>query len=338
MIIKKIAYDPTDHESFVAARLDLRKEHRLGGSDLGTAAGVNKYKSRRRLYEEIKGHIAIPDISDKQSVKDGVRCEDMVARLFEERTGKKVHRVNAVMASDTAPHLFASIDRKVENEEAGLECKTANALNSDAFANGALPPSYVRQVKTYMKVTGYRVWYVYVWIMGIKELCYIYTLDPMEKPAWCDTLVTISEAELNECEEIAANFFNEYVLKDTPPPFDGVDDEAELLKELHPQGHDLGVIVPIETVTEADLGEYDQCKRMVKYYEEKMAAIENRIKEALADAAEGVVGSRKVTWKNNKPTEKTDWKAVAVEAQASAEIIAKYTTLKQGARVLRIGK
>lgn len=335
MILNKIAYDPADRASFVAARLALHKENRLGGSDLGTAAGVNKYKSRRRLYEEIKGHVAAPDIGDRQAVKDGVRCEDMVARLFEARTGKKVHRVNAVMTSDAAPHLFASIDRKVENEDAGLECKTANALNKDAFANGALPPSYARQVKTYMKVTGYRIWYVYVWIMGIKELCYIYTLDPIEKPAWCDTLVTVREAELNECEEIAADFFNAYVLKDTPPPFDGVDDEAELLKELHPTGHP-GTVVRIEKVTEADLCEYDQCKKTIKHCEERMAAIENRIKEELADAAEGAIGTRKVTWKNNKPSEKTDWKAVAIDAQASTETIAAHTTLEQGARVLRI--
>lgn len=335
MVLNKIMYDPLDHASFVAVREVLHAQGRLGGSDLGTAAGVNKYKSRRRLYEEIKGHIAAADLSTKQAVKDGIRCEEMVAKLFEERTGKKVHRVNAVITSEGAPHLFASIDRKVENEDAGLECKTANALNKDAFAGDKLPASYIRQVKTYMKVTGYRVWYVYVWIMGIKELCYIYTLDPMEKPAWCDTLVQISEMELDECEQIAAQFCREYLDADTPPPMDGLDDEAQLMKELNPIGTDKGVVT-LEKVNEADLSTYEQCNKLIKYYEEVKASIENRIKDELKDATQGLIGSRTVTWKNNNPSEKTDWQAVATDAGATAEQIAAHTTLKQGARVLRI--
>ena len=39
------------------------------------------------------------------------------------------------------------------------------------------------------------------------------------------------------------------------------------------------------------------------------------------------------TWKNNKNSSKTDWEAVAREAGATPELVAKHTTVKPGARV-----
>lgn len=324
-------------EEFLAVRERMHKEGRLGGSDLGTAAGQNKWKSRRRLYEEMVGNIEVPDISSKQSIKDGVLCEDLVARKFMERTGKMVHAENCVMTSDAAEHLFASIDRKVELEDAGLECKTANAFNGVSFEDGSLPDSYVKQVKTYLKVTGWDRWYVYVWVMGVAEHCYIFTTKAEEldaAPAWADAVYFVSDMELDECEEIAAEFCAMVEAK-TPPACDGSEDESKLIKEVHPVANDdLGVT--ITTVSETDLEELAHCKMCVKSYEAKVAEIENRIKDALGDCVEGMIGNRRVTWKNNRPSFKTDWEAV--KAEIPAEIVTKHTQVVPGARVLRIGK
>lgn len=288
-------------EEFLAIRETFHAEHRLGGSEVGTAAGQNKWKSRRRLYEEMVGNIETPDISNKQAVKDGMLCEEIVAKKFEERTGKKVHRENCVMTSDAAPHLFASIDRKVDNEDAGLECKTATALNWDAFKDGRLPDSYVKQVKSYLKVTGLTRWYVYVWVMGVAEYCYIFTTDGQDldnPPAWADAVYFVSEMELDEVEEIA-DAFMVCVERHIAPACDGSEDETELLKEMFGEGVD-GKVANILSVTEADLKELD-CKKMwIKEYEEAIKTIENRIRDAMGDASEAMIGDRKVTWKNNK--------------------------------------
>lgn len=333
----KIPFNPENHDEFVALRNRLHAEQRLGGSDIGTANGQNKFKSRRRFYEEMVGNIPVPDISNKQSIKDGILCEDLVARKFAERTGKSVHRVNAILVNETVPHLFASIDRKVENEDAGLECKTTNALNWDAFKDGKLPDSYVRQVKTYMKVTGYDTWYAYVWVMGCAEYCYIFTTREMEKPEWCDTLVRVTEMELDECEEIAERWFADHIVPRVAPECDGSADESDVLKELFPEATESEPIV-LTKITEEDLDELTRLKEDVKALEAGIDTLENIIKDEMGPHAEAVVGGRKVTFKNNKASSKTDWKAVAADCNPSEEVVKAHTEVKPGARVLRIGK
>lgn len=326
-----------DYDEFLALRKKFHAELRLGGSDIGTAAGQNKWKSRRRFYEEMVGNIEVPDISDKQSIKDGRMCEDIVAQKFCERTGKKVHRENCIMTSDAAPHLFASIDRKVENEDAGLECKTANAFNHNAFVDGKLTDAYVKQVKSYLKVTGLTRWYVYVWVMGVAEYCYIFTRNGAElnsPPAWADAVYFVSDMELDECEEIAADFCAMVAAK-TPPECDGSEDEAALLKEMYPRG-DTEEMVEISSVSVEDIVELNYCKLRIKELETQVSAIENRIKDALGNATKGIIGDVKVSWKNNKSSQKTDWEAAKTEIPSN--IIEKYTREVPGARVLRVGK
>ena len=336
--MKTIVKHPfADRAEFLAVRERLHAEGRLGGSDVGTAAGENRFRSRLRLYHELRGEILPPCLDTVQSVKDGARCEEIVAERFEERSGKKVHKVNAVLTSASAPHLFASIDRKVEGEDAGLECKTANARREDAFLEGRLPDSYVRQVKTYMKVTGYPRWYAYVWVMGVREVCYLFTTLDEAKPDWCDALVRVNEAELDECEEIAASFFADHVEPGVPPEMDGDEDERDLVKEMNPEATDAGPLV-LSGVTEADLANLDAWKQAVAETEGRIAAVEDRIKAELGAFAEGWVGSRKVTWRNNKPSRKVDWKAVVAEVAPPAEVIDRHTAITPGARVLRIGK
>lgn len=337
----KITKHPfSSREEFLAVRDMLHKEHRLGGSEVGTAAGLNEYESPRRMYERMIGRLPTPDISSKQAIKDGILGEENCARKFEERTGKKVHRVNSVMTSDAAPHLFASIDRKVEDEDAGLECKTASALNWDKFIGGKLPDHYVQQVKTYLKVTGWKRWYVYVWISHCAEYCYIYTTDITEidnKPDYCDAMYYITPMDLDDTEETAANWFNNHIVPKMPPECNGHKDETAAIKELFPEAEQ-SKCVDILSITATELDRLDELKAKVKAAEQDIAAIENSLRDALGDASEGYVGERKITYRNNKPSTKVDWEAIARELNVTDEIIAAYTSIRPGARVLRISK
>lgn len=326
-------------EEFLQIREDYYKEHRLGGSDLGAASGVNKYKSARRLYEEMIGGIKKPDISDKQSIKDGILCEDIVAKKFEERTGKKVHRENCVMTSDNAPHLFASIDRKVENEEAGLECKTANAFNWDSFKDGRIPESYAKQVITYLKVTGLKRWYVYTWVMGCAEYCVMFSTEVTDvdnTPEYVDKVYFVPPWELCEVEETAANFWKCVEAK-VAPACDGSEDELAVIKELFPEAED-GKVVELKSVTESDLNDLAAWKEEVKVAEKKIDALENKIKDEMGSAAEGLIGSRHVSYKNNTAKPKTDWEGLARHLNAADADIKAFTAVKIGARVLRVLK
>ena len=50
--------------------------------------------------------------------------------------------------------MIADVDRLVAGEDAGLECKTASAYNTDKWKDGNIPLHYIMQCYHYMAVTG----------------------------------------------------------------------------------------------------------------------------------------------------------------------------------------
>ena len=94
-----------------AAWLKLRNKG-LGGSDAGIIVGVNPWKSPYQLWLEKTGQVEPEDISEKEAVYWGTQLEDMVAREFMKRTGKKVQR-HGMLESAAYPFLLANVDRLV---------------------------------------------------------------------------------------------------------------------------------------------------------------------------------------------------------------------------------
>ncbi|MFU1875596.1 YqaJ viral recombinase family protein, partial [Enterococcus faecium] len=60
----------------------------IGGSDVSTILGLNKYKSVYQLWLEKTGQI-LPIETDSEPAYWGTVLEDIVAKEFQERTGKK---------------------------------------------------------------------------------------------------------------------------------------------------------------------------------------------------------------------------------------------------------
>ena len=52
--------------------------------------------------------------------------EDLVAKLFEKETGKKVRNHNYMMYHKDYPFISANVDKVLVSENAILECKTAS--------------------------------------------------------------------------------------------------------------------------------------------------------------------------------------------------------------------
>lgn len=134
--------------------LRLRKSG-LGGSDAGAVCGLNPYSSPLQVFcdkttEEVQDH-------DNESMRQGRDLEEYVAKRFMEETGKKVRRSNFMYRSEEHPFMIADVDRLIVGEDAGLECKTANAYNADKWKDGKIPAHYIIQCCHYMAVTGKRV-------------------------------------------------------------------------------------------------------------------------------------------------------------------------------------
>lgn len=183
--------------------LELRKRG-IGGSDAGAVCGLNPYSSPMKVFRDKTGQCT--EETDNEAIRQGHDLEDYVARRFTEATGKKVRRSNFMYCHEKYPFMIADVDRLVVGEDAGLECKTANAYNADKWKDGKIPLHYVIQCYHYMAVTGKKTWYIAAVILGTD---FVY-----RKLEWDDALIR----QLIATEE---NFWLDYVAAGRMPEPDG---------------------------------------------------------------------------------------------------------------------
>ncbi len=160
MCIRVVNTKDLSHEEWLTLRQDG-----IGGSDAGAICGVNPYSSALNVYQQ-KTTDKI-DENNTESIRIGHDLEDYVAKRFMEATGKRVRRSNFLYRSEAHPFMQANVDRLVIGEDAGLECKTANAFNADKWNDDMIPEHYQLQCQHYMAVTGLSYWYIAVVIMGV---------------------------------------------------------------------------------------------------------------------------------------------------------------------------
>lgn len=254
----------------------------IGGSDAAAILGMNPHKSAYALWAEKTGKVIPEDISQKEAVRLGTDLEDYVARRFMEATGKKVRRENATIFRDDMPYAHANYDRLVIGENAGLEIKTTNALHLSKFKNGEFPANYYCQCVHYMMISGLKRWYLAVLVLGIEFKVFVIERD---------------EAEIEALRMAEENFWYQ-VQNDLPPEIDGMDSTVDALNAEFPVSEPDSEIDL--TGCAVDLAILDECTQQIKALEEKKAAAQARIMEAMGSAERGGYGSYRVTWKSQK--------------------------------------
>jgi len=250
----------------------------IGGSDASAVAGLNRWRSPVHVWLEKTGQIE--DTGDSEVMYWGRVLEDVVAREFSKRTGKKVRRRNAILRHPEHQFMIANVDRMVVGENAGLECKTTSEWRRVEWADEEIPEEYIIQCQHYMAVTGYEKWYIAVLIGGNKFL-------------WQE--VERDEEIIDYLIQIEGDFWR-LVETNTPPPMDGTESSSQALKLLYPESR-AGKAIELPTEAEELVSEWDAVKAMIAGYEEKLAAIENQLKAMLGEAESGTVGDKLVSWK-----------------------------------------
>lgn len=275
MAVKKIYTANMSKEEWTQLRSTT-----IGGSDAATILGLNPWKSPYALWLEKTNKVVPEDISGREAVRLGTDLEEYVAKRFTEATGKKVRRENYTIFRDDMPYAHANYDRLVVGENAGLECKTTNALQLSKFKNGEFPANYYCQCMHYMMISGAERWYLAVLVLGIEFKVFAIERD---------------EAEIEALRAAEADFW-EMVQTDTPPELCGADVEplGDQYPESDPDGYaDL-------TGNSTDLSIIDECNTQIKALEEKQAAAKARIMQTLGTCETGSYGSYSVSWKSQK--------------------------------------
>ena len=271
----------------------------IGGSDAASIVGVSPWKSLYQLWLEKTGQAAEQDLSDNEAVHFGTVLEEVVAREFSARTGKKVQR-HGMLQSLAYPFLLANVDRLAVGEDAGLECKTASAWSRKEWEGDKLPDAYYVQCQHYMMVTGLSRWYIAALIGG----------NHFE---W-------KTVERNE-DDIEALFAAEHVFwvknveSRVPPDVDGSTACKQALQERVPGGNMEALQLPDTVAGEIALIQ-DLAARQKDLHEQEEAA-RSRIEVLMGDHETGFFGDEesggRVTWKSCKPRVSVDAKRLKAE-------------------------
>ncbi|MFD1350188.1 YqaJ viral recombinase family nuclease [Oceanobacillus caeni] len=252
----------------------------IGGSDASIILGLNKYRTPFELWLEKTGQTNVEE-SQAEAAYFGNLLEEVVAKEFEIRSGKKVRRNNFMMQHPEYNFITANIDRKVVGEDAILECKTASAYLSKDWESEEIPAPYLVQVQHYLGVMDYKKAYIAVLIGGQR-----FVWKEIERDE--ELIQMIFDAEVH--------FWNHHVLGDVPPVLDGSSAAEKFLKERYAESEE-GKTVDLAFEYKEKLDNLLELKQNIKQLQELAKQTENELKHELKEAETGFVKNYQVDWK-----------------------------------------
>lgn len=287
--------------------LDRRKG--IGGSDVATILGLNKWKSPYQLWLEKTGQIDLEYIESEPAYWGNV-LEEIVAKEFQERTGKKVRRRNKVFEHPLHPFLRANIDRDVVGENAILECKTANAFLGKEWEGEEVPLSYLCQVQHYMNVLN-------------KKYCYIAVLIGGQKFIWKQ--VDRDQELIDMITERLVEFWETNVLNRQEPVIDGSEATSEFLKEKYSDSTEEETTLPASFDDLVD--QKRELKKAKKEIETAIRQVDNEIINEL--------GKRKASI-GIAPRNIISWKLVSTKRMNSKKLAEKYPEVAKDEEIYNV--
>lgn len=269
-----------------------------------------------------------PDPATQELFDIGHALEPVIADLYSRKTERRLKRVTQMIHHPQHPWLFASLDRvsAMPGERIIVELKYAPHRRWDA-GDETVPADVQDQVQGQMLVSGYPMAHVAV-LMGGR-------LDWHEVPA---------DPEYQAALLKLADAFRADVLAGRRPDVDGSESTRRALSRLYPSDT-LDMLDPNPTL-DALASDLRAAKAAAKAATEDQDKLENVLRATLGDH-EGVESDwYRMTWTQNKPSARIDWKAVAEEyatvlgaeghgASYLDAIVRDHTTTTEGARVLR---
>lgn len=274
MAISLIKYK--DREEWLA----LRRQLGIGGSEAATVAGLNPFSSPLTLYMQKTG--ALPENESSEALWLGTVLEEHIAKRFEEETGKKVRRNNAIIVNDQYPFAFADVDREIVGEDALLECKSTSPYNKKKYdENDFENANYFCQCMHYLMVTGKKRCYLAVLVLGVSFN--IYTIER-------------NEDEISALATLERDFVENHLNTGVPPLPEGSQSDADTIGFLQNDAD-----IKPETVDlskEKDLlASYKEICASIKQLEQQKEKISQRLMMQLGENLFGACDGFRVSYK-----------------------------------------
>jgi putative phage-type endonuclease len=252
----------------------------IGGSDVGAIMGVSRWKSLLEVYVE-----KTEEIKEVKEFRElfywGNTLEEVVAREFSIRTGKKVRKDNRQLIHKTHEFMIGNIDRKIVGENAILECTTVNAFKTKEWDGDEIPPEYILQCQHYMEVMG-------------ADTCYIAALIGGQRFVYKE--IKRDEELISMIVKAEKDFWLNHVQKRIPPKLDGSEAASKYLSKTF-KNIDKSLEVNLKAEYKDEINEYLNIKNQMKILDEALKVIENNLKNELGNAEKGIIEKFQVLWK-----------------------------------------
>ena len=259
--------------------LDWRRRG-IGGSDVSAIIGISPFRTARDIYYDKVGIAAVEENEGNWvAMEMGHLLEDLVAKIFERKTGLKIYQVKKMFRHPLYPFMLADVDYFItmtDGTKAVLEIKTTNYNAKDHWwkdGRETVPVHYEAQGRHYMAVMD----------MDRVFFCCLYGNTEDE--------VIIRELRRDMAYEeemifLEQELWNSHVQKQIPPPYleDGDVILASARQYCGRADKDAGAIVLNGTMP-STLMRYMQVQEQKKQsdkYSKKLEADIQRLKAILA--------------------------------------------------------
>ena len=291
-----------------------KRRQGIGGSDIAAIVGESPWGTPLSVFMDKIG--LSEEKAETPEQKRGRILEGYVANMYQEETGKNVYPGKFLTGDN--PLILGTPDRFVGSEK-GLEIKTSrNDKGWGEAGTDQVPLYYSLQSHWYLVLCpDFNEWDLAA-LLGIDDFR-IYTI---KRDVELEGLL-VQEAE---------KFWKDHVLTGIPPDLTKASpyQVKNYLKAKY-QNHGSEVL-PMESEALEYLLKLEEWQKISDNAEMHLETFKNYLKVIIGDHA-GIEGDGfKATWKQTKPSEKTDWEAIARELKASDELIKDFTKKKPGPR------
>ena len=313
------------------------RRHGIGGSDAAAIFGVSPFKTARDLYYDKLKIASFEDDNANWVQKEvGHLLEDLVAKIFQEKTGYRVYQIKKMFYHPLHSFMLADVDYFIElpsGKTAILEIKTTNYNARDNWWMDG-----VECVPVYYELQGRH----YMCVMNLDEVyfCCLYGNNENEVIIRHITRDTEYEDELIALE---GDFWQNHVGRHIPPPY--VEDGDLIIESArrHFGPADQG-LPAVELAASHGIGierylelqqQKSECSAQLKQIESEMKRLQGRI---IAEMGKGCTAtcqrggtSYDITYNPVRKTGVSKENLVRLEAQ-HPDIYREYVTVSESRR------
>ena len=297
----------------------------IGGADVAAILGLSPWLSPFMLYQKKIGAYVEEVTPAKQKIFDrGHRWEPIVVEMLVDELRDRGHDVEVIARNrryqdPEYPFLAAEIDLelRVDGEEVNGEAKTVNPFALKDWGDedsDEIPVYYAAQVMHGLMIKPRRRTVIAA-LTGFDDKPRVHWIERDD-----ETIAGIRARELEFWERVQTG--------NAPDPT--VIDDVKWLYQ-----RDGGLVLDADDETVLVVQQLKDLKATAKDLDAQIELLATRLKIRMGDAATLIYRGKPIaTWKSNKDSVKTDWKAIAEALNAPSDLIAAHTKTTVGARPL----